>query len=72
MTSVISRKRLWYLLRGTCHGCWFGHSRRESLIRIDLTTSLTDLELYGYPVAVERLEEATRAATSWMPPIWWR
>ncbi len=35
---------------------------KRILIRIDLTTALTDLELYGYPAAVERLEEATRAA----------
>ena len=35
---------------------------KRILIRIDLTTALTDLELSGYPVAIKRLEEATRAA----------
>lgn len=34
---------------------------KRILIRIDLTTALTDLDSYGYPAAAE-MEEATRAA----------
>lgn len=38
------------------------------LIRIDITMALTDLELHGYPVAVERLENATRRARDLAAP----